>query len=132
MLSRNIFLLILAGSLFVSCSKDDLAFDIIESPVLAQFEALDATEPGTLKVKATFFDLDKTGILDNTVGIDSLPVSGLAIKIYVFESDLVGELLTDASGTVIFEEDLSSLQGAGRLEWVGVYEDTPFRIYQNY
>ena len=85
MLSRNIFLLILAGSLFVSCSKDDLAFDIIESPVLAQFEALDATEPGMLKVKATFFDLDKTGILDNTVGIDSLPVSGLAIKVYVFE-----------------------------------------------
>lgn len=132
MLSRNIFLFLLMGCLLASCAKDDLAFDIIESPVLAQFEALDAGDPGMLKVKATFLDLDKTGILDNTIGIDSIPVSGLTLKIYVFESNLVGELMTDGDGSVIFEEELTNLQGAGRLEWVGTYEDTPFRIYQNF
>lgn len=124
--------MILAGSLLAACSKDELAFDIVESPVLAEFEALSDTDPGMLKVKATFFDLDKSGILDNTIGIDSIPVSGLEIKVFVFESSLVGELTTGTDGTVIFEEAVSNLQGAGRLEWVGVYEDTPFRIYQNF
>ena len=132
MLIRNFFLLLLAGCFMASCAKDDLAFDIIESPVLAQFEALADTDPGMLKVKATFLDLDKSGILDQNIGIDSLPVAGLALKVYVFESDLVGELMTDADGTVVFEEALNNLQGASRLEWVGVYEDTPFRIYQNF
>lgn len=129
---RNIFLLILIGALFTACSKDDLAFDIIESPVLAEFEAMSDTEPGKIKIKATFYDLDKSGILDHTIGIDSIPVAGLDIKVYVFESSLVSELTTGADGTVILEEELGDLLGAGRLEWVGVYEDTPFRIYQNY
>lgn len=132
MISRNLCLLVIVGIFLVSCSKDDLAFDIIESPVLAQFEALGDADPGVLKVKATFLDLDKTGILDQNIGIDSLPVAGLEIKVYVFESDLVGELMTSSDGTVIFEEDISNLQGASRLEWVGTYEDTPFRIYQNF
>ncbi|PHN07281.1 hypothetical protein [Flavilitoribacter nigricans] len=132
MLSRNLFLLVLVGCFLASCAKDDLAFDIIESPVLAQFEALGDTDPGMLKVKATFLDLDKSGILDQNIGIDSLPVAGLEIKVYVFESDLVGELMTDSDGSVIFEEEITNLMGASRLEWVGVYEDTPFRIYQNF
>lgn len=132
MLSRKIFLLALVGCFLASCAKDDLAFDVIESPVLAQFETVGDAEPGMLKMKATFFDLDKSGILDHTVGIDSLPVAGLEIKVFVFESDLVGELMTDADGAVIFEEEISNLNGASRLEWVGTYEETPFRIYQNF
>lgn len=132
MLSRKIFLLALIGCFLASCAKDDLAFDIIESPVLAQFETLNDAEPGMLKMKATFFDLDKSGILDHTIGIDSLPVAGLEIKVYVYESDLVSELMTDSDGSVIFEEEISNLNGASRLEWVGTYEETPFRIYQNF
>lgn len=129
---QNIFLLILIGSLLGACSKDDLAFDIIESPVLAEFEAMSDAEPGKIKIKATFYDLDKSGILDHTIGIDSIPVAGLDVKVFVFESSLVSELTTGADGTVIFEQEVSNLLGAGRLEWTGVYDDTPFRIYQNY
>jgi hypothetical protein len=40
--------------------------------------------------------------------------------------------MTDSEGSVIFESAISELNGAGRLEWVGTYEDTPFRIYQNF
>lgn len=132
MFNRNIFLFLFIGCLLAACSKDDLAFDIIESPVLAEFESLDDAGAGMLKIKANFYDLDKSGILDNTIGIDSLPVTGLAVKVYVFESTLVGEYTTDGSGEIIFEEEFSSLQGASRLEWVGSFEDTPFRIYQNF
>ena len=122
----------LSACLLASCSKDELAFDIIESPVLAQFEKMSDAAPGMLKVKATFYDLDKSGILDHTIGIDSIPVVGLTIKVFVFESSLVSELTTGSDGSVIFEKDITALQGAGRLEWVGTYEETPFRIYQNY
>ena len=132
MLIRNIFLFLLTGILLAACSKDDLAFDIIESPVLVLFESQGDAQPGMLKIKATFYDLDKSGILDHTVGIDSIPVANLPVKIFVFENELVGEVTTDAQGSVIFEKDLTALQGAGRLEWTGSYDDIPFRVYQNY
>lgn len=132
MLIRNIFLFALATCLLASCSKDELAFDIIESPVLAEFETMTPAGPDMVKVKATFMDLDKSGILDHTVGIDSLPVSGLSVKVFVYESELVGEFTTDSAGEVILEENLEALQGAGKLEWVGEYEETPFRIYSSY
>jgi hypothetical protein len=132
MLSRNFFLLAMVACLLASCAKDDLAFDIIESPVLAEFESLNDAGPDMLKIKATFLDLDKSGILDHNIGIDSIPVAGLSVKVFVYESDLVEELMTDSEGSVIFESAISELNGAGRLEWVGTYEDTPFRIYQNF
>lgn len=132
MLIRNIFLFVFAACLLASCSKDELAFDVIESPVLAQFETMTPSSPDMVKVKATFMDLDKSGILDHTVGIDSLPVAGLSVKVFVYETELVGEYMTDSAGEVVLEENLEALQGAGKLEWVGEYEETPFRIYSNY
>ncbi len=117
--------------LLTSCIEDELAFDIIESPVLAVFEDMEA-EPESLKVKATFYDLDKSGILDHTVGIDSIPVANMSVSVYVFEDELIGEFTTDPNGEILFEKTLDELQGASRLEWVGSFEDTQFRIYKNY
>lgn len=115
----------------VSCQENDLAFDIIESPVLATFEMLDSDD-ATLAVKATFFDLDKSGILDQSIGIDSTRISGLPIEVFINESTLVESFVTDSNGEVVFEEPVSDLLGTGRLEWTGTFDGTPFRIYQNF
>ena len=127
----SLLLILPVVGLFTACEEDELAFDIIESPVLAVFEDMDA-DPGFLKVKATFYELDKSGILDHNVGIDSIPVASLPVSVFVYEDEQVGDLTTDANGEVIFEKPLDELLGAGRLEWVGNYAETPFRIYKNY
>lgn len=123
-------LCLLAGFLFTSCLKDDLAFDVIESPVLAVFEDMDAGN--NLMVKATFYDLDKSGILDNAVGIDSIPVANMEISVFILSSQLVTTLTTDSNGEVVFDMPFSELAGASRLEWVGKYDDTNFRIFHNF
>lgn len=113
-----------------SCLSDDLAFDVVESPVLAVFEDVSSTD--MLTMTATFYELDKSGILDQAIGIDSMPISGLEISVYIEESALIGSYITDASGKVSFESSLDALGTSSRLEWVGTYNDTPFRIYKNF
>ena len=128
---RLFTLLLISGLGLVSCTSDELAFDIVESPVLAVFDTPGAT-PDSLSVLATFYDLDKSGILDLTIGIDSLPIADLEIKVYVDESTLVQTLTTDSQGQILFETPLSALGVSSRLEWVGIFDETPFRIYQNF
>ncbi len=128
---RYITLLSLTVVFLTGCLEEDLAFDVLESPVLAQFEEMTPTVDNTLKLKATFYDLDKTNILDHTKGIDSIPIPGLQIRVFVLETELVGEYTTDTKGEIIFEEDFSLFQGSTRLEWTGNYDDVPFRIYKN-
>ena len=129
---KNIFFLsLLSLVLLNSCIENELPFDVIESPVLAIFDDMDAEE-GMIKIQATFYELDKSGILDQNVGIDSTAISGMTVGIYIDESVLVKEYTTDASGIIVFDEPLSALGGSSRLEWVGTYKDTPFRIYKNF
>ncbi len=123
-------LCLLAAFLFTSCLKDDLAFDVIESPVLAVFEDMDAGN--NLMVKATFYDLDKSGILDNSIGIDSIPVANMEISVFILSSQLITTLTTDSNGEVVFDMPFSELAGASRLEWVGKYDETDFRIFHNF
>lgn len=122
---------LLLGLTFTSCLKDDLAFDVIESPVLAVFEDM-ATGTDNLTVKATFYDLDKSGILDNSVGIDSIPVANLEISVFILSNQLVETLTTDANGEVMFDVPFSDLAGSSRLEWVGKHDDIDFRIFHNF
>ena len=130
---KNIFLIVgLSLFLLTACTSDKLAFDIIESPVLALFEEGANNSSEVLAVSATFYDLDKTGILDINVGIDSIPIPNLEIKVYLGEANLIGTYSTDASGVVEFEADYTDLGSATRLEWVGIYDDVPFRIYNNF
>lgn len=132
---KNIFQLLLvaivASTVLTSCLEEELAFDVVESPVLAIFDEMSAEE-GMIKVKATFYELDKSNILDYEIGIDSTEISGLPISVFIEESNLVQELMTDSEGAVIFESSLDALSGNSRLEWVGNYSDTNFRIYYNF
>lgn len=122
---------LLLGLVFTSCLKDDLAFDVIESPVLAVFEDMTGGTDN-LTVKATFYDLDKSGILDNSIGIDSIPVSNLEISVFILSNQLVETLTTDANGAVVFDAPLTDLAGSSRLEWVGKHDDIDFRIFHNF
>ena len=130
-LKYTVALSLLVGLLFSSCTKDDLAFDVIESPVLAVFEDM-GDGANNLTVKATFYDLDKSGILDNAVGIDSIPVANLEISVFILANQLVETLTTDSNGEVVFDVPFSSLTGASRLEWVGKHDDIDFRIFHNF
>ncbi|MEM6316864.1 MAG: hypothetical protein AAF960_04300 [Bacteroidota bacterium] len=125
------FLAIALVALLPSCTSDDLAFDVIESPVLALFEE-DIDTDGMLNMTATFYELDKSGILDQNVGIDSTLITGLVLEVFINETVKVGEVTTDSAGKAVFSKSLGDLNGASRLEWVGNYEGTPFRIYRNF
>lgn len=121
---------LLAILLCTACVKDELAFDIVESPVLGVFRARPGVASGRLGVEATFYELDKRGILDHRVGIDSLPVAGLEVEVFIYEKQLIGTYTTDAQGKIFFEAERAALQAAPRLEWTGRHRDIAFRIYQ--
>ncbi len=127
-----IFVTLVLASLLTSCTSDDLAFEVIESPVLALFEEEIDDAAGSISMTATFYELDKSGILDKSIGIDSTLISGLSVTVFINETTEVGSLTTGSDGTATFEKTISELNGASRLEWVGTYNDTPFRIYRNF
>lgn len=118
--------------LLSSCSEEDeLAFDVFESPVLAEFDGQSFSSSSNISVTATFYDLDKSGILDQNVGIDSVEIPNLSVQVFVNETQEVANLTTDGSGKVTFDQPWSTVGGPGRvrLEWVGKYNDRAFRIY---
>ena len=83
----------------ISCEEEDPFVDRTEAPLLLVFDevtgylasggltsvpsvsktvtAATYTQPVTLSVN--LYELDKSGILDHTVGIDSIPVAGVAM-----------------------------------------------------
>ena len=126
-------LLICAIAISISltaCLEDELAFDVVESPVLAVFERSES-DPAMLVVMATFYELDKSGILDHSIGIDSVALQDMSVKIMIGDDLELAELTTDGDGKVIFSHDLAQLSGSSRLEWVGNHKNIPFRIYYN-
>ncbi len=118
--------------LVTSCTSENLAFEVIESPVLATFEETINSEEEILTMSATFYELDKSGILDKNIGIDSTLISGMTVEVFINENTLIGEFTTDSDGKAILTKSFSELDGASRLEWVGNYSNTPFRIYRNF
>ncbi len=122
---------LLIGSLMVGCIEDELQFDVVESPVLAIFEDVDTGSQNEIAVRATFYELDKSGILDKNIGIDSTRISGLPIEIFTSQSQSLGTFTTDGQGEILFQAPFSDISGVSRLEWVGTYNDIDFRIFKN-
>lgn len=108
------------------CEKDEMLLEREVSPVLVILNNETAPE-GEIVVRASFYELDKTNILDNQLGIDSIPLTGLPIRVYVNTSTLVGEYTTDGQGQILFNTSRSSLEGANRLEWTGEHKGIAFR-----
>ncbi len=127
--------LLLLFFVFGLISCEDVSDNVIPhraAPVLGVFNQTYNADSTILSVQATFYELDKSGIMDHTVGIDSIPVANLPVAVYINENISLGALTTDANGEVFFEKELSALSGASVLEWAGTYQDTPFRIRQGF
>ncbi|MCJ8167487.1 hypothetical protein MKJ04_21780 [Pontibacter sp. E15-1] len=132
--TRNILPALLALCIFLmSCEKEDaMVVDRVEAPVLITITGVsfEASEP--VNVTATVYELDKSGILDHTVGIDSIPVANLSLKI-VANGIAMGEYTTDAVGKVNLTKSWGELGfaspekgNAAQLEWSGSYKGQAF------
>lgn len=128
-LYKHVMVLLIAAALSFGCEDvSDLAVDRIEAPVLG-IDLGASTDNGMLTRQVVFYELDKSGILDHTVGIDSIPVANLAIEVYIDDRTSVGSLTTDSNGMVVFESPLSDFGGeAPSLQWVGSFNGINFRI----
>lgn len=101
-----------------SCEDvSDMAINKVASPVL-----LDVKNTSTSEVTAIFYELDKSGILDHTVGIDSIPVSGLAVEVFAANTSM-GVFTTDAAGAFNV-----SYTGSKPNEYAGIHNGIAFRI----
>ncbi len=128
-LSIYIVVLFVIVALSSACEDvSDMALDRVAAPLLG-VNISEEVSNGMLKREVIFYELDKSGILDQTVGIDSIPVSNLAIEVYLDQWTMLGSLTTDANGVVVFEKPLSDFGGtAPALQWAGSYKGISFRI----
>ncbi|GAB3265221.1 hypothetical protein GCM10027347_32800 [Larkinella harenae] len=138
--------LFLTGALLAGCEKKEDPFvDRVVAPVLVVVDgAADGggqtaepvvtqkiSAPVTMTVK--IFELDKSGILDYKVGIDSIPVTSLAIKLTKRDGTAIADLTTDASGKATLTKTWAELgiaaPAAGSsipLTWRGEYKGQAF------
>jgi hypothetical protein len=119
-----IILAVLFG-LFACEEESDMAIDRVASPVLVMVSPASKT-PDLITVSATFLELDKSGILDHTIGIDSIPVPNLSIKVAKYGGAVLTTLTTDAAGKVTLSSPTADLTGTTKLEWSGEYKGVKF------
>lgn len=123
------FLLLTLPVCLVSCKEEDPFVDRTVAPVLIVFDdvpgylaggGLTATPAITKEVNAsnytepvvlslTLYELDKSGILDHTVGIDSIPVSGVAITFSKKDGSSATDAITGADGKAAVTTTWSAL-----------------------
>ena len=132
---------------FVSCKEEDPFLERVVAPVLvdivgAPFGAPIASTPSVaydssmkeLVLTSRLLELDKTNILDNTKGIDSIPVPNVAIKVaydltksvkegnlkfngqtFTFTAEtyksagMLGEVTSDANGVITVKTTYAAL-----------------------
>ncbi|MDB5241098.1 MAG: hypothetical protein JWP57_1723 [Spirosoma sp.] len=88
---------------------------------------------GPVMLGVKIYELDKSGILNNKVGIDSIPVTSLAIKLTTRAGMAIGDLKTDAAGQATISKTWAELgipaPAAGSsvsLTWTGEYKGQAF------
>ncbi len=119
---KSFTVLTLALSIFlISCEEEDPFVDRTEAPLLMVFDEVNGylasggltsvpsvsktvtaatyTQPVTLSVN--LYELDKSGILDHTVGIDSIPVAGVAMTFSLRDGTRPIEAASGADGKVV-------------------------------
>lgn len=136
---KHKFFLVLMGLLacFGACSKvDDLAVPNVESPVLLLLSGTSFLPNAPVVVNGSIYELDKSGILDNTIGIDSIPINGLQIGVYVNHTTQVGSIVSDSNGRLVFTSSWADVGLSNpvptnqvRLEFAGEYGGIAFRRY---
>lgn len=130
-------ILLMSGFMVIGCEDVvELATPNVASPVLVLLEGSSFTSSSNVEVMGTFLELDKSGILDKNIGIDSLPVSNLEIKVFVDHVEEVSTLVTDSMGKVAFSLTWADLGVSAatsgnqvRLEFAGIHKGIAFRKY---
>ncbi len=138
-------LVLLVAVSFAACKVDDPFVDRVVAPVLvdivgASFGAPIASEPtvsypasGKVMLTARLLELDKSGILDKNIGIDSIPVANIPMKITLRSGTSLGEVTSNAQGVVSLEKTWADLgvpsPKAGtvvKISWSGSYKGIAF------
>lgn len=115
---RTKYIIALITTLAYSCEEvSDMAIVRVAAPVV-----IDVVDTSPTAVTATFYELDKSGILDHTVGIDSIPVAGLSVEVFAASTSL-GHFTTDDTGVLIV-----SYVGTKPNEYAGTHKGIAFRI----
>ncbi|WP_162416170.1 hypothetical protein [Cyclobacterium roseum] len=125
-------------AVFSCVEAEDLATPNVAAPVLVVLEGNEFDAATGVAVAGSFYELDKSGILDRNIGIDSIPVSGLEVTVFMDQTNEIGTLTTDSQGKILFENPWSSLglsePSSGsqiRLEFAGTHNDIAFRKFHN-
>jgi len=134
----------------ISCEKSDPFVDRVVSPVLVLVESLEGgvsngltTDPAVsalvskdASVMLKVLELDKSGLLDYKIGIDSIPVQGVAISFKLRSGALLQNVNTDSKGVATLSAPWASLgvssPKAGttvRLMATGTYKEQSFTKY---
>jgi hypothetical protein len=147
MSNKLIIGVILAATALAGCRKvDDPFVDRVVAPVLVVIDnatgdgggqtgepvvSQKVAGPVTLSVK--IYELNKDGILNKAVGIDSIPVTSLAIKLTMRDGTALGSLTTDGTGKASISKTWAELgitaPKAGSsvlLTWTGEYKGQAF------
>lgn len=104
--------------LMISCEEEsDMAIERVVAPVVIQIENTSSTE-----IMAIFYELDKTGILDHTVGIDSVEVPNLEVEVFA-ASQSIGKFTTAGDGSIRI-----GYAGIKPNEYAGMHKGIAFRI----
>ena len=118
---KTIYKLCVCAFLFVAlagCEEEsDLAIKRVVAPVVIEVESISSAQ-----LKATVFELDKSGILDYTVGIDSIAVPDLAVEVFAGTLSL-GLFTTDGEGSILVD-----YIDTKPTEYAGTYKGIAFRI----
>jgi hypothetical protein len=106
--------------LLAACEEEsDMAFDRVASPVVLQYDSIAPNE-----ARISLFELDKSGILDQNIGIEYNPIPNLAVEVSQ-EGSAIGTFTTGGDGTAVIP-----FQGAIPNEFAGSYDGVAFRIFK--
>lgn len=143
----QVILSLLALTALAGCmKKDDPFVDRVAAPVLVVIDNASGdaggltAEPvvnqkvsGPVTMAVRIYELDKSGLLDNKVGIDSIPVTSLTIKLTKRDGTALGDLKTDGTGKASLTKSWSELGVAAprsgssvQLTWSGEYKGQAF------
>jgi hypothetical protein len=132
---KNKFLtILLAAGLLMACEKEEeLVVDRVVSPVLVTFAGASAfTVAEPVQVTATIYELNKSGLLNHAVGIDSIPLANMAITVKMGNNALA-QLTTNQAGQVALQKTWAELGLADpragttvTLEWAGSHKGQSF------
>jgi len=130
-----------------ACQKvEDPFVDRVAAPVLVLVENTSGDgggltgEPvvpqkvsGAVTMSVRILELNKDGLLDNKVGIDSIPVTGLALKLTLRNGTAIGDLTTNGKGRATLTKTWADLgvstPKSGNtvlLTWAGAHKAQAF------